>query len=651
MPLLPLFEAIKNSFDAVENLNKHDQPIIRITLERDRTQFALEEEGTYNYPISGFKIEDNGPGFNDENYASFQTSDSTYKARSGGKGVGRFIWLKAFESVFISSIYEEKDIFYERQFSFILSYEGIEGGKPIQCVVQAPITIVHLRNFKDEYKSSCPKKVDTIAHKILEHFLVFFMANECPSVFLIDDNGESINLNKLFHTEYKTSSRQVEYNVRGHSFKMAGVKIKSSNPLNHKLFYCANGREVFDESLKDSITDLNSALISEDGEPFIYQAIISGEILDKTVNTERTDFNIPKKTAALQFDEITLTDIRHSTIDEITSELEPYLHKIGESKIERITTYIRKDAPQYRPILKYGQNQISNIPPGISDDLLDIELHKIHQNIELEVKKQSKQFLDSNIKDIRQYPVYQKKYNEFIEKLNDVGKANIAKYIVHRRIVLDLLANTLNVRNEDTYDLEESVHSIIFPIRTTSDDINYDQHNLWILDEKLSYHYLLASDKQLSQIDVLNTDSKKRCDLLVFNNPYAFVDQKDEFSSVVIIEFKRPMRKDFSEENDNPITQVYNYVRELRNQKKLDKNGRPVPIKENTPVYAYIGCDLTQKIKLLAENAGLDITLDGRGYFGFNKQLHTYVEILSYDKILIDSQKRNRVLFDKLNIV
>ena len=49
-----------------------------------------------------------------------------------------------------------------------------------------------------------------------------------------------------------------------------------------------------------------------------------------------------------------------------------------------------------------------------------------------------------------------------------------------------------------------------------------------------------------------------------------------------------------------------------------------------------------------AENAGLNKTPDGEGYFGFNVPRGAYIEVISYDKLVKDAKKRNQVLFDKL---
>lgn len=35
-------------------------------------------------------------------------------------------------------------------------------------------------------------------------------------------------------------------------------------------------------------------------------------------------------------------------------------------------------------------------------------------------------------------------------------------------------------------------------------------------------------------------------------------------------------------------------------------------------------------------------------YYGFNHNINAYIEIISYEKLLEDSKKRNKILFDKL---
>nr|WP_315151413.1 hypothetical protein [uncultured Flavobacterium sp.] len=110
------------------------------------------------------------------------------------------------------------------------------------------------------------------------------------------------------------------------------------------------------------------------------------------------------------------------------------------------------------------------------------------------------------------------------------------------------------------------------------------------------------------------------------------------------------MRDDYTDE-ENPIQQVTRYAREIIEGEAKDKDKREFDIRKNTPIYAYIICDLTKKLKGYANDSGYKLLPSGDGFFFFNDNYNMYVEILSFDKILNDSKERNRVLFEKLNLL
>ena len=72
--LLPLFEAIINSIDAIQDANNGNGNI-SIYIERDK-QLNTNNSQPYFEPVIGFKIQDNGIGFNDNNYNSFKRDHS-----------------------------------------------------------------------------------------------------------------------------------------------------------------------------------------------------------------------------------------------------------------------------------------------------------------------------------------------------------------------------------------------------------------------------------------------------------------------------------------------------------------------------------------------------------------------------------------------
>jgi hypothetical protein len=192
----------------------------------------------------------------------------------------------------------------------------------------------------------------------------------------------------------------------------------------------------------------------------------------------------------------------------------------------------------------------------------------------------------------------------------------------------------------------------VFPLKATSDDVRPENMNLWILDEKLSYHYYLASDKPLNQMgQVVQVESPDRPDLLIFDRTFAFADSGPPFNAIVLIEFKRPARDDYSgKEGKNPIEQVYGYIEAIKAGKTVDRQGRPITVPDHIPSYAYIICDLTPTLKKQARYAQLTATPDSQGYFGYQKELGLYLEIMSFDKLLSDAEKRNAVLFEKLGL-
>jgi hypothetical protein len=118
---------------------------------------------------------------------------------------------------------------------------------------------------------------------------------------------------------------------------------------------------------------------------------------------------------------------------------------------------------------------------------------------------------------------------------------------------------------------------------------------------------------------------------------------------VTILEFKRPLRNDYTDE-ENPITQVFEYALKLKAGKALTGDGRPIQIRQDTPIYAYILCDPSAKLDTQAKFAQLKATPDQMGYFGYNPEVGVWVEIITFEKLVLDAEKRNAALFDQLNI-
>ena len=407
------------------------------------------------------------------------------------------------------------------------------------------------------------------------------------------------------------------------------------------------------ESLTEKIPNLLPSLrIDGEEKATVYTGYLSGTYLDDMVNAERTGFALPEHFDLEFADDLSWHDILEASITSAAKFLTPYTQPIKQTKEEQIRDYVRNKAPQYRSVVKHRPEWLDEIQPNLSEEKLDVELYKIDKRYDTELKLESSKFLASvnavELKDTEDYSEDIREARDCLEPERGTEKP-FAEYVTHRKTILAFLDKRLEVRDDGRYPLENSIHKLIFPLKKTSDDVRAEQMNLWIIDEKLAYHFYLASDTPLKRHAPLQSDSKSRPDLLIFDRPIAFGESTPPFNAIVIIEFKRPVRNDY-DDSDNPVAQIYKYVNEIKDDKVYDRHGRPLNVSPQTPFYSYIICDLTKNLRTQAMNAGLTLTPDSLGFFGYSSNYGTYIEIISFDKLVGDAKKRNAVLFEKLGL-
>ena len=91
--LLPLFEAVVNSIQALAATDRDSSTgEVLVEIVRVPQQSLALDDGSQrrslapHEPIAGFVVSDNGCGFDDNNFESFETLDSDYKATEGCRG-------------------------------------------------------------------------------------------------------------------------------------------------------------------------------------------------------------------------------------------------------------------------------------------------------------------------------------------------------------------------------------------------------------------------------------------------------------------------------------------------------------------------------------------------------------------------------------
>lgn len=656
-PLMPLFEVISNSIHAIDEaknagiLKGPGEIIIKIIRQGEVATFK-ELENVDLYIIKSFEITDNGIGLNDENLNCFVETDTDHKIEIGGKGVGRFVCLKAFKKLIIKSFFIDGKVFKYREFVFTNTKEGFQDFKEQTSDQSKSGTTILLSEYKDEFKKHVPRPISLVAREIVDHFQLYFIQNNAPKVILINPNQDFINCTNFFETNFKGKVQSISFYVGEFEFKI--FLTRSTSAQSHKILFCAHNRTVREEGLYNRIIDLGRYPISGVDGNFYYQAFVVGKLLDDNVDLERVGFNFPTEEDFEDIpDQISLAKIRREAINAIEILLADYLNTIREEKIASYKPIINDELPQYNHILTHKLSEVKKLQPNLPKDKLDIELYKIETDWKIEVKQEGAKLLDEK-KDIQNLSEYKERYEKFLSDFNEVGKADLARYIVHRKAVIELLETLLEKDNMDKFSDEDIIHSLFFPIKTTSDEITHDKQNLWLIDERLTYHSFLASDKKFNQIKQLESSSKDRTDLLIYNDALAFSEDKfAPFQSFTIVEFKKPQREGYQDfdSKKNPLDQVEKYIKELLAGKVTNRIGRKIIIDPKMPFYVYIVCDLHTSLIDILQSREFDKTSDGQGYFKlYTKYFNAYIEVLPFEKVLSDAKKRNRILFEKLGI-
>lgn len=656
--LMPVYEAVINSIEAIEERNQTEQKKLSdfsIKLEINRieqlnidSQLKSQTEGE----IHGFRITDDGIGFTDKNWESFRTLDSLYKVDKGCRGIGRLMWLKAFDNVAVSSTYAENGEIKRRDFTFNIVSEVSERMEDSEGVSEVGTT-VNLLGFKKQFASATRKTLTKIASGLLEHCLWYFIRAEGVPQITVCDNSERIDLFELFDAHMYSSSANETIHLKDHMFEITHVKVRADRKKPHMLAYCASGRLVDDENITGKIPGLYTAITDTDGQ-FTYMAYLTGSYLDERVTNERVRFNISETSDDLFSEtEISYKDIRETVYPRVSKYLETHLEKVLAKGRERVDSFVATKAPKYRPLLKHIPAGRLSVDPRVSEKELEILLHKETFEVEKTILKEGHELLSESA----DFEDYADRLASYMNKVTDLGQSGLANYVAHRRVVIDLLEFAITKQEDKKFVREDVIHELIVPMRVTSSDSEYQRQSLWLVDERLAFHHFLASDLSVDSNPTTKSESAKKPDiatLRVYEIPLLVGEETVPPASITVIEIKRPMRGDYQagkDENKDPILQSLDYLRRLREGART-VNGRPIPNAKKIPGFVYVLADLTDSLVGCCKLHQLQTTADGMGYFGYHsdESYNAYIQVMSFDGLVKSAKERNRAFFDKLGL-
>jgi hypothetical protein len=637
----PLFEAISNAIHSVQK--RFDESVsqngrIHVTVNTGRKKDQVWAT-----------VEDNGLGLNEKNWEAFTTTDTDNKIQIGGKGVGRLLWLDCFQKVHITSTFAAGVGMVKRSFDFVLALDDQIQNEKMDRVEATADSSFHVRfdGLRDNgYFAKFPGRESFVFQHLTSHFLPTFIGKRCPqiSVYVGDEarhypsDIDNIVHRKVHDIHLETDEYGLLLLTLMECDKVASADLKGT----HFVHFIAHDRTVHSQCI-DGKLGLKHFGENEDR---VFHAILTGEYLDSNVNQERTAF---------MFEDVILDRI----INEVcTSHIEEFLkeplEKLGGEqrlKIEEITASY--------PSVSFGNTDElqAKIPSG------ELKEDAIYGHLARERFRRDQRQAEKVKSVLGRLKGGAADLNDFTAAISEAGKAiedaeqrSLTEYIVRRKVVLDFIEILLEKVRDDSrdssYQREDVLHSFICPLRvnTLADGSNKvdaaTSHDLWIVDERLSFAQYFSSDVEFSALSGA-IESDERPDVLIFDYVHG-LRQTEEPSKFLLVEFKRPGRTSYRDD-ENPQLQVERYVRRLQSGGLTDVKGRPIKLDKRTVFHCFIVADIVGKLDEWTYS--WKPTADGRGrIYQPNSGFQGAIELIGWDALLGDARARNQAFFDRAGI-
>lgn len=604
-----LFESISNS------IHSNSTEVI-CTLSTNDSQFGDGDGDFGPMKVDTITIKDNGDGMTNENYQSFCRYRTEHKKELGCKGVGRFVFLKVYESAKFQS--RIKDLGELRTFKFGLNF-NTDDLQVIKEDCYENSTEVSFSALNPQYYD-LGRNIDRRIEMDLEGIREKVLINLIPTLFFFKKRGVSIKIiiedsNTLKRVEITEddipSFESIAFSVldrhgASHEFKLNHAIEGKKGKLH--AFFCAHNRTVNTFSDKE----LNISLPSGYSGFFL----VESEYLDSRVNLERNGFDIlPIRTDLFHLVSWEMiNDILKKTISGIVQKHVPDAIRINKEKLRAIL--------QDRPYLS----------DYIESD--DVEMAGFLDSRHI-IEKAKKKF-DNEKEKVLASAGKSSFTNEELNEAIALAQAELVSYINDRNLILSNLRSLIQNKEQ----VEKVVHNLFMKKNSTDDYFTVGKNNLWLLDDRYTTYSYAASDKKISEVlSAIGEDSTdidnplEKPDLAMFfsNSPYSSTRLKSVLIEVKPFDYKKKSdRKKFE-----GIQQLKDYVEAFRKKESIEE------------VFAFLVTEVDGKFakRLLDDGFTRLFSLEDpifHRHYPSNISIH----VVSATTLVKDAEARNKVFLD-----
>jgi hypothetical protein len=631
--LQPLFEAVSNSLHAVEDtFGDRYQALGRIAV-----TFANHRDPT-NIEIV---VSDNGVGLEPSRFHAFCTTDTDFKIAQGGKGIGRLLWLDAFNSINVVSRYRENGQAYRRSFTFRLQHEDQITGETNELVQGGPGgtgTVVTFKGLRgNAYQSKFPIQPATIVKHFGSHFFADFILGRSPPV-TIDIGGEATTFPQEIEN-LRVEDRGVE-TIETSEFgrlQLANFVCDKAASANfdglHQVHLVANGRTVMTRKI-DGLMGVGR--FGPDNN-YVYHGCVTGEFLDERVNQERTQFN---------FDETVVESIVRTCAEYARGHaMRAEIVQFDEERLGTLRQFV-DDYPSFG--FEEAEQLLARTPKNavkseeFARALIPIRIRRDQE------RNRTIRGIVATLNGAAEVPQdFAATVRQAAAEIKAEEQRQLTEYVLRRKVVLEVmevLIRRIRERGDGSQDfqLESTLHQFICPMRLRGDDptrVEQSDHDLWIIDERLTFAKYFASDLPFTQI-VDGEGNVRRPDLLIYDRIHGLgAKGENPLTRVMLVEFKKPGRRRY-DERYSPANQISAYITRLRNGEIEDFQQGRVRVSEDCVFYCYVVADIVGELDV--HTSSWRTTANGRGrIYELQGRFRGVIEIIEWSDLIADARLRN----------
>lgn len=681
-PLQSIFEAFTNSLEAISILKKISpqdyKGEITISLYLAKNLHTQEKK---TYDFQKLLINDNGIGFNDEEFERFINLRDDRKNFSN-KGTGRIQFIHTFDKTFITSTYASEDSstgYKERVITLSKTEAFLKQNAIIRLdaeeiiVADKSSTTVEFNTLLDrkdwEYFSSLT--AIEIKRELIRHYLAGFCENrndlpkisikvfineiETSSLEITSDDIPIPDKEEPIEIHYsKVSNNTIENTSKKETFTLKSFLIPENELAKNGLKLTSKG-----EIAKD--IKLDKLLPTDEINGNRYLFLLSGKYIDERDSDTRGEINIPMRkefkkrneNSLFGEEEILLEDIENKTNQKIQT-----LYKEIEEKYKQK----EKGIEELQKMFLLNPETLKSLRNKINiNDTDETILRKVYESDAKIIAER-----DANIKqqfeDLKQLDTTSSDYQEelknkvyeFVKTIPLQNRTTLTQYVARRKMVLELFQKILDkeilkLQNGGRID-EDILHNLIFQQSSK----NPENSDLWLINEDFIY-FCGVSEQRLEQIEfngikIFNKQFTEEEEIYLNSLGERRLSKRPDIllfpaeGKCIIIEFKAP-EVNVAEH----LTQVDFYANLIRNYTSDEA--------QITTFYGYLigesieDRDVRGRVSRFERSYNFDYWFrPSENVIGFDGRTNgsIYTEVIKYTTLLKRAKLRNKIFIDKL---